>query len=276
MFFVKSRLSGVINILLIGLCASPTVIADRADSHPNRQAEGETGGWNPQWPANDPKLRPLSPFMVTLSASGILANGGATQTFFLQPTVEKTYVSQSDMRGIVGGEVFLGYVHQLSTHLQGQLGVAAVTTSNAQLKGDIWEDADPNFNNYTYSYNLTHTHVALKGKLLADAGMWAQPYVSASIGGAFNNAKSFIITPDIDQEVPAPAFTDNSTTSFTYTLGIGVQRVLNRHVQVGIGYEFADWGKSQLGAAPGQTLNSGLSVNNFYTNAVQLSFSFRA
>ena len=272
MFLERIRHRGVMLLLLLGLSAPSTLIA----SQTTRQPEGDTGGWIPHWPASAAKPRSLSPFMVTLSANGILANGGQTQTFFLQPDLEKTYASQSDTHELISGEIFVGYVGQINTHLQGQLGIAAVATSYAQLKGDIWEDADPNFNNYIYTYNLTHTHVALKGKLVAENGMWIQPYVSASVGAGYNHASTFVITPKIYEEVAAPPFTDNSEISFTYTLGIGFQRALNRHVQIGIGYEYADWGKSQLGKADGQTENSGLSLNNFYTNAIQLSFNFRA
>ena len=43
---------------------------------------------------------------------------------------------------------------------------------------------------------------------------------------------------------------------------------------VGVGYEFSDWGKSQLGRAPGQTINSGLALSHFYTNAFQPNVTY--
>jgi hypothetical protein len=38
--------------------------------------------------------------------------------------------------------------------------------------------------------------------------------------------------------------------------------------KIGDGYEFADWGQSQLGRASGQTLSPGLSLNHLYTHGV--------
>ncbi|HAT8718368.1 TPA: porin family protein, partial [Legionella pneumophila] len=64
--------------------------------------------------------------------------------------------------------------------------------------------------------------------------------------------------------------------AFTYTLGAGVQKSISEHWQLGVGYEFADWGKSELGRASGQTLNEGLKLNHLYTNGVVLNLTYVA
>ena len=149
-------------------------------------------------------------------------------------------------------------------------------TSNAKLSGNIWDDADSTFNNYSYSYQIQHTHVAIKGKLLADQGYWVIPWVSASLGVGFNDAHGFQNTPLISQAVTIPNFASNTQTSFTYTLGAGVQKILNRHWQIGAGYEFSDWGQSTLNRASGQTLNSGLNSNHLYTNGLLFNLTYIA
>ncbi len=216
-----------------------------------------------------------TPF-VTLSGGPAWYNAGnrSRQTFYLQPTVEKTYDGRVSNQPLAEGEVFLGLQRLLNQQLWGQLGIAVVTSSNADLSGDIWEDADPAFNNYIYDYKIRHTHVALKGKLLADYGQVAMPYFSGSIGVGFNRAHDYTSTHKIFQEVSAPNFQDHTKTSLTYTLGVGIQKNLNEHLQYGLGYEFADWGKIQLERASGQTLNTGLNLPNFYTNLLQFSISY--
>ena len=47
----------------------------------------------------------------------------------------------------------------------------------------------------------------------------------------------------------------------------------NQHWQIGVDYEFADWGKSQLGRASEQTLNGGLVLNHLYINGVLFNLS---
>ena len=193
-------------------------------------------------------------------------NSTASQTFYLTPTIEKTYTAKRSSNAIFDGEVFLGLQKSVSQMVQAQLGLAVAATSNATRSGDIWDDASIEFNNYIYNYKVQHTHVAAKGKLLADGGYWLIPWVSASLGVGFNDAHGFKNTPTIFEAVPTPNFASNTQTTFTYTLGAGVQKSLNTHWQIGVGYEFADWGKSRLGRAAEQTLNQGLGLNHLYTN----------
>lgn len=215
-------------------------------------------------------------WVATLSMGPVWESGGHTQTFYLTPEIEKSYVANQSTNTLFDGEVFLGLQKALTQTLQGQLGLAIAATSNAKLSGVILDDADPDFNNYTYNYQLQHTHVAVKGKLLADRGSWLIPWVSASLGVGFNNAYSFQNTPTLFEAVTLPNFTSHTTTAFTYTLGIGVQKALNAHWQAGIGYEFADWGQSGLGRASEQTLNSGLTLNHLYTNGLLFNLTYMA
>jgi len=210
----------------------------------------------------------------TFSAGPVWENGGRTQTFYLTPEIEKTYTANQSNNALFDGEVFVGLQKTLSPTVQGHLGLAVAATSNATLSGMIWDDADPQFNNHTYNYTIQHTHIAVKGKLLADMGYWLIPWISGSIGVGFNNAHSFDNTSTIFEALPNPNFSSYTQTSFTYTVGAGVQKALNAHWQVGAGYEFADWGKSQLDRALGQTQNRGLVLNHLYTNGVLFNLTY--
>ncbi|HHR1366092.1 TPA: outer membrane protein [Legionella pneumophila] len=212
----------------------------------------------------------------TFSAGPVWESAGRTQTFYLTPDIEKTYVANQSSSALFDGEVFLGAQKALTQTLQGQLGLAVGFTSNANLTGVIWDDADPLFDNFTYNYKIQHTHVAVKGKLLADAGFWLIPWVSGGLGVGFNDAHGFHSTPLIFEALPTPDFSSHTQTTFTYTVGAGVQKALNAHWQVGAGYEFADWGKSSLGRAPEQTQNSGLALNHLYTNGVLFNLTYIA
>lgn len=214
--------------------------------------------------------------VATLSIGPVWENAGNTQTFYLAPSIEKTYAANHASHALVNGEIFLGIQNLVSESLKGQTGLAITTTGNASLSGNIWDDAAPQFNNYTYTYQIKHTHLALKGKLLADKGSIATPWVSGSLGVGFNQSHHFSNTPTISEAVVMSNFENNTTTTFTYTLGVGVQRHVTQHWQAGIGYEFADWGKSQLNRAPGQSLGSGLSLSHLYTNGFLFNLTYSA
>lgn len=221
-------------------------------------------------------VEPTGSWVGTLSLGPVWESGGKTQTFYLASEIEKTYAANSDTHTLFDGEVFLGFQKVLSQNLQGQLGLAIAATSNASLSGAIWDDADPEFANYVYEYQIQHTHIAAKAKLLADMGYWVTPWISGSLGVGFNYANSYSNTPIIFEAIPNENFKSHTETTFTYTVGAGVQKALNNHWQVGVGYEFADWGKSNLNRAAGQTLNSGISLNHLYTNGVMFNLTYLA
>jgi opacity protein-like surface antigen len=214
--------------------------------------------------------------VTTLSVGPAWENAGNTQTLYLAPNIEKTYSANHASHALVDGEIFLGIQNPIREKIDGQIGLSVATTGNASLSGNVWDDANSLFNNYTYNYQVRHKHVAIKGKLLADRGYCVTPWVSGSLGVGFNQAHDYSNTPTISEAVVMSNFASNTTTAFTYTLGAGVQQHLNQHWQAGIGYEFADWGKSQLSRASGQTLNSGLSLSRLYTNGLLFNLTYHA
>lgn len=210
----------------------------------------------------------------SLSVGASWAKGGETQALYLTPGIEKKYVADKTSNVLASGELFIGVQNDLSRRWTSYVGIAAATTDNAKLQGIIWDDADPQFDNYSYKYKIKNTRVALKGTLLFEHDYGIVPWVSASVGVGFNKAHGFSNTPLIYQALPSGNFEDNTETAFTYTIGAGIQKIINKHWQIGLGYEFADWGKSKLKRMPAQTLNSGLKLDHLYTNGILLNFTY--
>jgi opacity protein-like surface antigen len=221
----------------------------------------------------DHKWRPV----VALGLSHAWSNSpGETQTIYLQPELAETWTSNSAKKKFTVGELFLGLQHNFTPTLFAQLGFAAATTTAITLNGEIWQDADPDMNNLTYSYKIKHTRLAVKGKLLTNVHQLVQPYISGSLGVGINRAYNYISTPKNHNILPEAPFASKTTRKLTYTLGAGLQRALNSHWSIGFGYEFSDWGKTSLGAALEQVSNGGLNLNHIYTNQLQFSLSFVA
>lgn len=213
--------------------------------------------------------------IATISIGPAWYRAGNTQTFDVQPEVVNTYYARVQTRNLGNGSVFLGRQKTLHSDLIGQLGAEFSASTPATLRGDVWQTANPLFDNFTYKYKIIHTHIALKSKLLSTqfSQFWT-PYVSGSVGVGRNNAYGYEITPKVYEAVPTPGFKSNSQTAFTYTAGIGIQVSLNTQWKLGAGYEFSDWGHSSLARAPGQTVNSGLKLNHLYTNELQFNLSY--
>ncbi|MDF1683699.1 MAG: SPOR domain-containing protein [Legionellaceae bacterium] len=225
-----------------------------------------------QAPSKHKNSAPLS-YVATVSAGPAWFDKGNKQAFYVQPMTERAYVpSDTNTPAIV--EVFTGVRHPFTPKLDSQWGITAVTSSNLNYKGGIWDDALPQFYNFNYAYDIQHIHIGLKGKLLRDVGYRLAPYVSGSVALAFNEAKNFTNMPLIPEAVVQPNFQSNTTTAFAYTVGAGLQANIYQHWYFGVGYEFADWGKARLARSFEQTLGSGLSIANLYINQLQFSLSY--
>mgnify|MGYP006336674035 CR=1 FL=1 len=213
--------------------------------------------------------------IVMLSVGPAWSSPGKAQTVFLLPDIKKTYLPDYSNSSLISGEIFVGLQRSLHSMVDGQLGVAVAGASNVNLNGTALEDGNPKLDNYVYKYNINHAHVALKGRLLTYFKETYQPYISGSVGVGFNHAYDFTLTPKIYEEIPAPLFQPNTVSALTYTLGLGVEKEIHKHFKIGLGYEFADWGQSHLGAALGQTVGDGLSLSHLYTNQLQLSLTYK-
>jgi opacity protein-like surface antigen len=216
--------------------------------------------------------------LFNLNFSGGLVNSAQSQTFFLQPEIEKTYMPINTKPVVFWGEMFLGLQAGAGSDYNSsflfQLGGAVAYSSSIHERGNIWEDANEAFNNFTYGYDITHIHAAVKGKVLYIICDPLALYISGGLGRNRNTASNFTIVPLIPEEVPAPAFESGIIYSNYYSMGFGVQFMSPDNWQFGVGYEYSNWGKSQLGRAPGQTLNSGLAMNNLNVNSLNVNITY--
>ncbi|KTD16483.1 outer membrane protein [Legionella jordanis] len=222
------------------------------------------------------------PFQPTWQWVGAISAGPAwtrtlqNQTLYLAPEIEKAYIANKHTDALASGELFLGLQEAFSPDWHGQIGLAGVVSGNAKLQGIIWDDADPQFANYRYDYKLFHSHIAVKGKLFKELGYWVTPWVSGSLGVGFNRSYDFNNSPLIPEALANSNFSNHTKTAFTYTVGAGVQKHLGAHWSIGAGYEFADWGKSELGKAAGQLFDNRLKLNHLYSNAVLFNLTYLA
>ena len=225
-------------------------------------------------------LSPNAHWFGDISGGPGWERAGNTQTMYLAPNIEKTYQASDNTNTIGIVQLFGGIQENLQAYnypLILQLGIDFAYSGTANPKGNIWDDANALFNNYSYQYHINHTHIGVKGKLLTETGYWGlMPWISVSTNVGFNHAYGFTNTPLISAAVVTPNFNDNTQTAFTYTVGVGLQKQVDRNWQVGLGYELADWGNSALDKALGQTLNQGLVLNHLYTNSILFNLTYIA
>jgi len=212
-------------------------------------------------------------FVASLSIGASFENAGQQQTIDLTPSVTKSYTASNLLDTLPAGELFVGFQNALPWSLEAQLGLAFLGTGHAVLTGDIWDDGDPTFDNYTYQYSVSRMALGLKGKVMGNWNFPVMPWIGATVALGFNKASSFSNTPTIPQAIASPNFTDNTTTVFTYAVSAGVEYKFSPRWQFGMGYEFSDWGAHSLGAVAGGT-SPGLSLSHLFTHSVLLNVTY--
>lgn len=169
----------------------------------------------------------------------------------------------------IGGEtVFLD-------NWAGQIGLSYVENKSFTENGNVYEFADPAFNNLTYQYRIKSRRVSLETKISHLFRHVLHPYVSASLGEAFNQAYAYTEYPVTSADVPmTQPFANHLSRSLTYSVGFGIDVDLTEHVRLGAGYRFADLGNANLGITPLQSSTNKISNTHLYTNEVLAQLEF--
>lgn len=111
----------------------------------------------------------------TFRVGPVWERAGWMQNIAMSADDVSTYAAHKTTNSVDDAELFTGLQKTLSQRLQGQLGLAFAKTTKARLTGDIWTETNPVFDNFTYNYKIHHSHIALKGKLLANSSFWLIP-----------------------------------------------------------------------------------------------------
>lgn len=211
--------------------------------------------------------------IITLSGGPAWAfSPGTDQYLYPQPLPQFNYYSYNSQTSTLGsGEIFFGLQRMINPNILGELGLGVAGAGEASVSGVVNADGIPDL--YSFDYKVSHVRIEMKGKLIGVMFQPVQPYISGSFGAGFNKANSYSSLSRSPLLFPSPWFVENTTVAFSYTLGAGLQKKLSPHWQVGVGYEFADWGKSYLGG-DGFTLTKGPRMAHLYTNELLFSLSY--
>lgn len=167
-------------------------------------------------------------------------------------------------------DVFIGVEKSLSPKWALQLGLDYNQTSPFSAQGTLLQGVDTaSADSYTYNYEILTKQLSLEGKLLYTFKTIYHPYALVGLGAAFNRAQNYSTNVS-----PFLAFTrtyaNNTTTSFSPTIGVGFDADVTSTIRAGIGYRFTDLGKVSLGDSTidGTPASGTLSQSHLYSSEV--------
>jgi hypothetical protein len=140
---------------------------------------------------------------------------------------------------------------------------------------DITQYSIPSFKNYIYAWNVSSDVLLALGKLNIINYEQISPFIQAGIGLGLNHASGFNETalPDVTERI-SPAFSDNTSTSFAYNIGAGVDWNINEHFALSVSYQFQDMGNVSSGNGATTWSADSLKTTTYQTNLALLKINY--
>jgi len=95
--------------------------------------------------------------------------------------------------------------------------------------------------------------------------------VTGALGIAWNKSRSYTENSDSVTEVPRDPFKNTMHNSFTWSVGLGIERSLGNSLRLGLGYLYTDAGKAKLDAI---NTDESLTVDNLSINQALLQVTY--
>ncbi len=214
---------------------------------------------------------------VTISG-GVAITSDMGKSATLSNIDSSTYTYSPDKSQTQGiGGVFIGEEFYFSPNWFWQAGISYYRISST-AKGNLTQGADVmSQDHYRYDFNLVSQQVLFDNKFFLNLQEIYHPYLSVGIGAAFNHAYSY------DTNVPpfltfTPEFSNHSTSSFSYSVGVGADVDIPCNWRLGVGYRFTDLGRVSLGDGRIDTtpISGTLKQTHFYNHEIlaQLTYLF--
>lgn len=201
-----------------------------------------------------------------------MTNAQNYQLFFITP-LNTDFHGDIGSAGMLGG--FIGY------HVTDTLGVSLNYDYRDQYNWEVLSRKGTELGS-TETYKADISIQTLLVNLVLNAnGSWNgfTPYVNAGIGAAFNRLGNFnnaSVSSPGSSHIPTNVFNytsaDNSTTSFAWDAGVGIDYALTNKTHLTLGYRFVDAGKLSSSSNFTETVSGRSStITPFITNHVLLN-----
>ncbi|MCX7114602.1 MAG: outer membrane beta-barrel protein [Gammaproteobacteria bacterium] len=211
---------------------------------------------------------PVIPSNVGQSHNFPVTEPGASQFF--------DYVNQSSSQTQGMFEVFLGGEHQLPSGWIVQPGISYSQAGSYEAKGLLTQGLDlPSANQFGYNYWITTRQLMAQAKLMHACHERFYPYFLLGLGGSFNAVSNYQTTVP-DALISTRQYANNTSGSFSYRVGAGVDVDVYSHTRVGVAYRFSDPAAVNLGQATigGVNVPGTLSQSHLYVNEVMFQLTY--
>jgi len=148
-----------------------------------------------------------------------------------------------------------------------QIGISYHDITKMGVNGSLEQGISPPFTPFNYNYSINSSQLLVEAKLLHQWNKLFYPYLTGGIGAGFNKATNY------STNVPnyltlTPYYSDKSSTSLSYSVGLGINFLKFQPIAIGLGYRFSDLGQVKLGNGHlrNRLITSQLGQSHLYLN----------
>jgi opacity protein-like surface antigen len=212
------------------------------------------------------------PTVVSIAIGGASFQGGDRNSIGFPDGSFSIFKPRQENQEETLFNAFFGWVLQINPQWSVQAGFSYTQPKTFTLDGT--ESQNTSAYSYGYSYNVVPRQMTLEARLFYQYKNIFHPYVLAGIGQAFNSVYFYQSAPPPDTG-NSPTFSNHNNTSFSYSVGFGVDVDVMENIRLGVGYRFQDFGTADLGRGNqnGNPFSGTLQQKHLYANAFVVQFS---
>ena len=144
----------------------------------------------------------------------------------------------------------MGAEKQLSnSNFRARAGLEYITIWPTQINGlHSVGDEPQTYTLYNTHYQMQTQQTLLTARVSKALQQDYHLYLMAGLGLSFNRLSQYrTSTVDSGSFNLTPSFANHTQSSFSYSLGAGIEREIEEHIRLGLGYRFSDLGKASFG-----------------------------
>lgn len=201
-------------------------------------------------------------------------NLGSSTTFPIGYSTFSYGSNTSDVHAVFSG-ISISKIVTVAPLYTLQVGASAHYISNISAKGDLEQGISPPFYQSSYAYSISSYQYLIDAKLRRQFYDRYIPYIYLGLGVASNRAYNYS-TAVPDYLTLTPEYSNRTTSSFSYSLGLGFDYLVTSKVSFGVGYRFINLGRIGLGPGVIRNTNIGaqLTQSNLYMNTLLAQINY--
>ena len=191
--------------------------------------------------------------VISLRGGVDLAEVGETQHITIyqyDPNPNKFTVTDNwETKAVWSGFLGIEFLITPSGNYHWQTGIAYYQTDDFKVKGLVEPYSNPWIVDLNFDYTVNNQRIMFENKFIADLNQRFSLYLLGGIGAAINKASAFYETARDPLVIPdyAAYFADHTESSFSYSVGLGVEATIIGDLRASLGYQYSDLGEVSLG-----------------------------